>query len=378
MRLGLVIYGNLDRLSGGYLYDRMLVTHLRAQGDSVEIIPLPWHNYLFQLKDNFSSKLFRRLADLQVDLLLQDELNHPSLFMLNHRLREQINYPIVSIVHHLRINEAFPEWQSRIYRIIERHYLFSVDGFIFNSLTTCQEVDNLLRETRARRPPSLVAYPGGDHLNPMICEAEIMRRMQQNKTLQLLFVGNIIPRKGLDVLLRALKEISGDLWKLTVVGSLYADSSYIQAVRRQISENGLARTVHFAGVLDDHELANCMKASHLLVVPSSYDGFGIVYLEGMGFGLPAIGTTGGAAKEIITHGLDGFLIPPGDAFALPRYLVKLARNRQRLLEMSLAALQSYRSHPTWEESLKDVRKFLAEIVDKRTANMVTEKRNYIL
>jgi glycosyltransferase involved in cell wall biosynthesis len=100
-------------------------------------------------------------------------------------------------------------------------------------------------------------------------------------------------------------------------------------------------------------------------MPSYYEGYGIVHIEGMGFGLPVLGTTGGAAKEIITHGLDGFLTPPGDALMLSMYLVELARNRQRLLEMSLAALESYRSHPTWAESLKDVRKFLAEIVDNR-------------
>jgi glycosyltransferase involved in cell wall biosynthesis len=365
MHLGLIIYGSLDSLSGGYLYDRRLVTHLRSQGDSVEIISLPWRNYLLHLKDNFSFRLFHRLADLQVDLLLQDELNHPSLFILNYRLRKQISYPIVSIVHLLRSTEAFSEWQSRIHRLVERRYLSSVDGFIYNSLTTCQEVENLLREARVQLPPGLVAYPGGDQLNPEISEAEIMHRLQQNDTLQLLFVGNIIPRKGLDVLLNALEKMPTDLWRLTVVGSSHANPSYVQAVSRQISKDGLTSRVNFAGVLGDRELANYMKASHLLVVPSYYEGFGIVYLEGLGFGLPAIGTTRGAAKEIITHGLNGFLISTGDAFELSGYLIELAQNRKRLLEMSLAAHQSYRSHPTWDESMKDVRKFLTEIVDQK-------------
>ena len=108
-----------------------------------------------------------------------------------------------------------------------------------------------------------------------------------------------------------------------------------------------------------------MKASHLLVVPSFYEGFGIVYLEGMGFGLPAIGTTRGAAKEIITNGLNGFLVPPDDASMLSGYLVELAQNREHLQEMSLAAHKSYRSHPTWDESMKDAGKFLAKIVEQK-------------
>ena len=56
----------------------------------------------------------------------------------------------------------------------------------------------------------------------------------------------------------------------------------------------------------------------------------------MGFGLQAIGTTTrGAAKEIITNGLNGFLVPPADASMLSVYLIELAKNREHLQEMSL-------------------------------------------
>ena len=54
MRIGLLIYGSLDTLSGGYLYDRKLVEHLRQAGDSVEIVPLPWRSYPAHLADNLS------------------------------------------------------------------------------------------------------------------------------------------------------------------------------------------------------------------------------------------------------------------------------------------------------------------------------------
>ena len=87
MRIGLVIYGSLDTFSGGYLYDRKLVAHLRDAGDEVEIISIPWRNYAAHLTDNFSASLLRRLAGSRFDVLIQDELNHPSLFWLNQRLR---------------------------------------------------------------------------------------------------------------------------------------------------------------------------------------------------------------------------------------------------------------------------------------------------
>ena len=105
MRIGLIIYGSLDRLSGGYIYDRMLVEHLRGHKDDVEIIALPERSYAHHLWDNLSRQLKHHLEELDCDLLLQDELNHPSLFLLNRELREKVSYPIVSIVHHLRCCE---------------------------------------------------------------------------------------------------------------------------------------------------------------------------------------------------------------------------------------------------------------------------------
>jgi hypothetical protein len=144
VRVGLVIYGSLDTVSGGYIYDRMLVEHLRRQGEQVEIISLPWRNYGRHLVDNASPTLYHRLRQVSLDVLLQDELNHPSLFCLNRRLQAQVGYPIIAIVHHLRCSEARPAWQNRLYRWVERRYLSTVDGFIFNSQTTKAAVKGVL------------------------------------------------------------------------------------------------------------------------------------------------------------------------------------------------------------------------------------------
>ena len=144
MRVGLVIYGSLDTISGGYLYDRKLVEHLRRAGDQVDVIALPWRNYAHHLTDNLSPKLYRQLRALPVDVLLQDELNHPSLFWLNRRLRGQVDYSILAIVHHLRCHEAHSTWLNLFYRWIERQYLASVDGFIVNSQTTHAAVCQIL------------------------------------------------------------------------------------------------------------------------------------------------------------------------------------------------------------------------------------------
>jgi len=99
-----------------------------------------------------------------------------------------------------------------------------------------------------------------------------------------------------------------------------------------------------------------------MVVPSSYEGFGIVYLEGMGFGLPAIGTHAGAAREIITHGKNGFLIEPDDDMMLANILGELAIDRELLVEISLNAVRRYKSQPRWGETARSIRDFLYRLI----------------
>src|SRR5688572_25364703 len=193
MRIGLIIYGSLDTLSGGYMYDRKLVEYLRVQGDTVEIISLPWRNYAAHLTDNFSFKLPSNL-----DILIEDELNHPSLINAN---RGHHPYPVISLVHHLRCSELRPKWQNDLYRIVEKKYLRSVDGFIFNSQTTKSVVNGLLIDEK----PSVVAYPPTDRFGDVISEAEIKSRAAHGP-LQILFLGNVMERKGLHILLKAVSD----------------------------------------------------------------------------------------------------------------------------------------------------------------------------
>jgi glycosyltransferase involved in cell wall biosynthesis len=354
MRVGLVIYGSLETISGGYIYDRMLVEHLRRQEEQVEIISLPWRNYGRHLADNFSWTLCRRLRQVSLDVLLQDELNHPSLFWLNRWLRSRVGCPILAIVHHLRSSEARPAWQNRVYRWVERRYLSTVDGFIFNSRTTEAAVEAVL----GTRRPGIVAYPGGDRLCLDLTPDQITSRALGSEPFRILFVASLIPRKGLHTLLDALSRLSRDSWRLDVVGSLKVDPAYVRAIRRLIAEKGVVNQVTLSGSLPDAELTTCLAGSQLLCVPSSYEGFGIVYLEGMGAGMPAIASNAGAAREIITHGRDGFLVPSGDATALAHHIRTLIEDRERLVQMSLAAHQRHLEHPTWTESAERIRQFL--------------------
>jgi len=359
MRIGLIIYGSLDTLSGGYLYDRKLVDYLRSQGDTVEVIPLPWRNYAAHLTDNFcfrlpsqnviASEAKQSPTQQRFDILIQDELNHPSLIFANQGKHQ---YPIISLIHHLRSSELRSKWQNAVYRVVEKKYLRSVDGFIFNSQTTQRVVKSLIGKPK----PSMVAYPPTDRFGEAISENEIIERAK-SKELRILFLGNVIERKGLHTLLKTV-SIQPSAFRVDIVGSLDSEPEYAKKMQEFITANNLSSFVSLHGPLDNEPLIEKLKQAHVLVVPSSYEGFGIVYLEGMCFGLPAVGTTAGAAGEIITDGVDGFLIGSEDVNLLASRLKAMNEKRDVLIQMSLAARSRYLRQPKWEHTAGQIREFL--------------------
>ncbi len=351
MKVGFVIYGSLDTLSGGYLYDRKLVEYLRSQGDEVEIISLPWRNYFAHLTDNFAFKL-----PSGFDILIQDELNHPSLIGTN---RGKHPYPIISLVHHLRCSELRPKWQNDFYRFIEKKYLQSVDGFIFNSQTTKEVVNGLMVNEKT----SIVAYPPTDRFGEAISEKEIIER-SKSEELRILFLGNVMERKGLHTLLEAVSNQRSAI-SVDVVGSLSVEPEYVEKIKKIITKNNLSSFIFLHNSLNNEPLKEKLKNAHILIVPSSYEGFGIVYLEGMCFGLPVVGTTAGAASEVIEHGKTGYLIEPNDSKTLAEYISKLAEDRNLLTQLSLNARKRYIQQPKWEETASQIRAFLLEMIGKQ-------------
>lgn len=358
MRFGLLIYDSLDFTSGGYIYNRNLVDELRSRGHEVEIVARPYRNYLSHLRDNFSKLFSDSVLSLDVDLLLQDELNHPSLVAVNSRIREQRDYPIISIVHHLRKSEKHPVPFRGFYTWVEKKYLNSVDGFVFNSETTKNSVEGLM----GFGSPHIVAQPAGDRLRSKHSSADIKIRSKQKGPLKVAFVGNLIRRKATHLILEALTMLQSGSVHLSIAGSLEMDPRYVEQIRRLISQHELSQQVEILGYLNEEKLTSLLQSSHVMAVPSSYEGYGIVYLEGMGFGLPAIGTLAGAAGEIITNNVDGFLIKTGSAEQLAERFGQLHEDRARLLEMSLAAVERYQRHPSWQLSMARAANFLERTI----------------
>ena len=239
MHLGFVIYGSLTTLTGGYIYDRILVEHLQNRGHRVDIISLPLRNYRRHLLDNWSPALRADLAAGPYDLLLQDELNHPSLFHINRSLRKKPRLPIVAVVHQVLCRQPRNILLNRIYQAIEKRYLESVDALIFNSDTTRRTVAALVDDRR----PSIVASPAGNRLGQLPSIDLIGSRARENGPLRLIYVGNLLPQKGLLPLIKGLSHLAHEIWHLTVVGSLKMDARYTRAIKRLIARRKLSRQI---------------------------------------------------------------------------------------------------------------------------------------
>ncbi len=357
MRIGLVVYGDLTEVTGGNVYDHKLVEHLRACEHDVELIAFPHGSYARHLTQNYSVPQRRKLLGASLDIVVQDELTHPSLVGINQRMKRKGGPPLVAIVHHLRTSEEWPERQARFYRKVELRYLQTIDAFVFNSETTRESVEELLQ----KKTRNIVATPGGDRLPALLSRARVSARAREDGDRRLLFVGNLIRRKGLHVLLDALAKLDNDGWHLDVVGRTDASPDYVRDVQRQCAAHGLSERVRFLGALDGDALAERYRSSHVLVVPSLYEGFGIVYLEAMGFGLPVIAGGGGASDEIVQHEVTGLLVQPHDVFGLTVHLTRLVEDRDLLERLSLTAFEAFHSHPSWEQSMAAIESFLIDV-----------------
>ena len=347
MRFGLVLHGELSGASGGFLYDRMLVERLQARGHTVDRIELAWRSYGACLLRNLGGRSFDSVVSYPGDLLIQDELAHPSLVRANQVRRRRGAGPAVAIVHLLRSSEKRSASDRALSRQVEAAYLRGVDGMVFNSDATRAAAESLMGE----RADGVVVTPGGDRLGPGILNGWIEERGLRSGPLRVLFVANLLRAKGLLTVLEALSRLPPDQWELTVAGSAEPDAGFAEEARRAAGRLGPEARIRFTGHLDGEALAAEYRSHHVLAVPSAYEAFGIVYLEAMGFGLGPVGTTAGGAREVIEPGISGYLVRPGDVEGVADVLRRLQADRDLLCRVGTEARRRFERLPGWEQSM---------------------------
>jgi glycosyltransferase involved in cell wall biosynthesis len=166
---------------------------------------------------------------------------------------------------------------------------------------------------------------------------------------RVVYVGRLLPHKGIDVLIRALDEST----PLRVYGRAY-DVGY----RSELARLATGKDVVFYENASDDEIAAAYRSARAVVLPSVHnasDGFhpwpellGLTLIEAMASGTPVIASRVGGMREIVSHGETGYLVEPGDVEGLGARIGDLVDGGARWRSMSDRALASARAQFTWE------------------------------
>jgi len=149
-------------------------------------------------------------------------------------------------------------------------------------------------------------------------------RSGASSTIYILAVARLIPRKGLDDLLRAVAMLEDIRIQLAIQG-LGGESQRLQELAISL---GVHPQVTFAGFLDREHLPPVYQAADIFVLPSHSESCAMALLEAMACGLPVVATAVGGTVEHVLEGVNGFLVPPGQPAALAAALRKLIDDPQ--------------------------------------------------
>lgn len=350
MKIGWVLPGALDDRDGSVRYDRLVVEGLRANGHEVEVVSLPRVSWFASLRDAAQRSARRRMASVRPDVWIEDANAHGWLHGAG---AWSIEAPRIALVHHLRSDEGLPLPMGPAVAAVERRYLTSVRRHIYVSRTTRQRVERLA----GRAVDHVIASPAGDLRGPRLSWSNRERRLTRRRTVRFLFVGSWSERKGLLPLLRACARLHrrdrSRRWSLRIVGEPGEAPGYTASVAEALRTLP-ARRVDLAGRLEGPALRRAYQNADLLVVPSLFEGFGMVYLEGQGFGLPAIAGSEGGARELVQHGVTGWLVPGGKVRPLEARLWQALNDPTALARMSRAAWANYDVWPTWTHTVERI------------------------
>ena len=123
-----------------------------------------------------------------------------------------------------------------------------------------------------------------------------------------LCVGRLVPQKGVEYFIRAIPRLAKRYpeAKFVIVGEGWS-RDILEAEARASGQN---RKIHFTGFASDQEVVNLMTSADVLIVPSIYEPFGIVALEGMATGVPVVASKVGGLSEVIEHNHTGLFVYP--------------------------------------------------------------------
>ena len=342
-----MIPGDINRLTGGSIYDKKLADYLTEHGYHVEIASVPDLPYFASLIAGvvISTLLLLRLIRGKHDIVIEDGWVQPAALLFNLGCRVIGRTQLVIIVHQ-------PRWQgiklpfTPVARMVEKLSLKSAQLIVSVSCFIKNEVEQLVANHRS----TIIAPPGSEAFSTTSCE----RVANDGGCLRLLFVGNCNRLKGLEYLIRALSSLGDITLDLDLVGDTAFDPRYYVQMQRLAKQLNVDDRVTFHGVVSHERLGQFYSNADIFILPSMYEGYGIVLGEAMHAGLPIVTTRVGPIHEIVREGENALIVPAADSNALAVAIRALATDtgiRRRFGERSRDFAQQL---PTWKQTCEKI------------------------
>jgi len=200
---------------------------------------------------------------------------------------------------------------------------------------------------------SSVLYYESARKSEVVIEGIDKGAMKKNKGNYVLYVGRLDPIKGVDILIRAFKELPGEV-ELLIVG----DGPERKKLEALVS---VANNVSILGSIPHEDVMNLMDNALFLVLPSYSEGFPNVVLESMARGLPVIATNVGGLPALVEDGKTGLLVPPGDVERLREAMEYLIKNDEARCMMGRNAYERVELF-SWEDTLRKLEDIIKSVL----------------
>ncbi|CAN5205718.1 glycosyltransferase [soil metagenome] len=351
-----ITVGDTSRLTGGYLYHARVFAGLRKEGIDVETLVASGASPAEQAA---ATRLGSRLDLRRFDAIVVDALARIVCAPWLDGWRA--SRPVVAMVHEL------PSIAAAAGGGVVREQEFEEPLLRADRLVVVSDHGrSILRSRGVLAERIRVVSPGFDHLLPPDAGAEHSAR--EDSLVRALCVAQWIPRKDILGLVRAWTARKRPGATLELIGETDADPAYAASVRAAIADASDS-SVHVSGPVDDATLEAAYAAADLFVLPSRYEGYGIVYAEALAHGLPIIACDVGPVPELVGEEA-AFLVPPDDVEALSGALEQLLGDPALRSRMSEAAYCRAEGLPRWEDTTAGFLRVLRETCVLRPARQL--------